>query len=331
MPGPGLLSQERANGVTRYIIGRIGQALLMILGVLFLVFMMLRITGDPTSLLAPREATQEQLDAARHAYGLDKPVITQFTDFATDAATLNFGTSIRYKQPVRKVIFARLPATLELAVAAMFFAIVIGIPLGVLAGMRAGSVWDSMSRGVGLLGQTIPNFWLSLVLIVVFAVNLRWFPSFGRNTMELGPFTVPDKSIVMPAFALGLFPMAQLLRFTRSSVLEIAGEDYVRIARSKGIRLPVIYSRHILRNALIPIISILSLQIGALIGGSLYIEAVFSWPGAGGLLAEAVNNRDFQLVQGIAFFSAIVVIVFALLADVLYTLADPRIRIGSKK
>jgi len=169
------------------------------------------------------------------------------------------------------------------------------------------------------------------VLIVVFAVNLRWFPSFGRNTMELGPFTVPDKSIVMPAFALGLFPMAQLLRFTRSSVLEIAGEDYVRIARSKGIRLPVIYSRHILRNALIPIISILSLQIGALIGGSLYIEAVFSWPGAGGLLAEAVNNRDFQLVQGIAFFSAIVVIVFALLADVLYTLADPRIRIGSKK
>ena len=303
----------------------------MIFGVLILVFMMLRITGDPTSLLAPREATQQQLDEARHAYGLDKPVVTQFTDFAKDAATLNFGSSIRYKQPVRDVIFARLPATLQLGVAAMFFAIVVGIPLGVLAGMRAGSIWDSLARGIGLLGQTIPNFWLSLLLIVVFAVNLGWLPSFGRNMMQVGPFSVPDQSIIMPAFALGLFPMAQLLRFTRSSVLEIANEDYIRIARSKGLRLPVIYVRHILRNALIPIISILSLQVGALIGGSLYIEAVFAWPGAGGLLAEAVTNRDFQLVQGIAFFSALVVIIFALLADVLYTIADPRIRIGSSK
>ena len=183
--------------------------------------------------------------------------------------------------------------------------------------------------GFGLLGQTIPNFWLSLVFIVVFAVELGWLPSFGRSTTSMGFLTIPDKSIILPAVALGLFPMAQLLRFTRSSVLEIVNEEYVRIARSKGLRAPVIYSRYILRNALIPLISVMSLQIGALLGGSLYIEAVFAWPGAGGLLAEAVSNRDFQLVQGIAFFGALIVILFSLLADVLYTVADPRIRVGT--
>ncbi len=315
--------------MTRYILGRVGQSALMVLGVLVLVFMMLRISGDPTNLLVPREATEEQREAAREIYGFDRPLPVQFGDFATDAAQLDFGDSLRYKTPVREVIFDRLPATIELALAAMFFAVIVGVPLGVLAGVKAGSRWDGMSRGIGLLGQTIPNFWLALVFIIVFAVELRWLPSFGRSTMQLGFWEVPDKSIILPAVALGLFPMAQLLRFTRSSVLEIVNEDFVRIARSKGLRPARIYLRYILRNALIPLISVMSLQIGALIGGSLYIEAVFAWPGAGGLLAEAVSNRDFQLVQGIAFFGALIVIVFSLLADILYTIADPRIRVGA--
>ncbi len=317
--------------MTRYILARVGQSMLMVLGVLALVFGMLRLTGDPTDLLAPREATEEQREEARKAYGLDRPITVQFADFATDAAQLDFGTSLRYKQPVRDIVFDRFPATVELAIAAMFFAMVIGIPLGVLAGVRAGTKWDSFSRGFGLLGQTIPSFWLSLVFIVVFAVELGWFPSFGRETMSIGFMDVPNSSIVLPALALGLFPMAQLMRFTRSSVLEIVNEDFVRIARSKGLKSHVIYTRHILRNALIPLISVLSLQVGALLGGSLYIEAVFSWPGAGGLLAEAVSNRDFQLVQGLAFFGALIVIVISLLADILYTVADPRIRMGASK
>ena len=315
--------------MTRYLAGRVGQSALLVLGVMVIVFSMLRVSGDPTNLLVPREATEEQRQAAREAYGLDKSVGEQFVNFVGDSARLDFGTSLRYKVPVREVIFDRLPATIELGLAAMFFAVVIGVPLGILAGTKAGDRWDSVARGFGLLGQTIPNFWLALVFIVVFAVQLGWLPSFGRGEMTLWFVTVPDKSIILPAVALGLFPMAQLLRFTRSSVLEIVNEDYVRIARSKGLRALVIYRRYILRNALIPLISVMSLQIGALLGGSLYIEAVFAWPGAGGLLAEAVSNRDFQLVQGIAFFGALIVILFSLLADVLYTVADPRIRVAT--
>ena len=315
--------------MTRYLVGRIGQSLLLVLGVMVIVFAMLRVSGDPTNLLVPREATQEQREAAREAHGLDKAVAEQFVDFVGHSARLDFGNSLRYKIPVREVIFDRLPATIELGIAAMAFAVAVGVPLGILAGVKAGGRWDGAARGFGLLGQTIPNFWLSLVFIVVFAVELGWFPSFGRSTTSMWFLTIPDDSIVLPAVALGLFPMAQLLRFTRSSVLEIVNEEYVRIARSKGLRAPVIYGRYILRNALIPLISVMSLQIGALLGGSLYIEAVFAWPGAGGLLAEAVSNRDFQLVQGIAFFGALIVILFSLLADVLYTVADPRIRVGT--
>ncbi len=312
----------------RYLVGRIGQALLLVLGVMVIVFLMLRVSGDPTNLLVPREATQEQREAARQAYGLDKTVVEQFVDFVADAARLDFGSSLRYKVPVREVVFDRMPATIELGLAAMALAVAVGVPLGILAGVKAGGRWDSAARGLGLLGQTIPNFWLALVFIVVFAVQLGWLPSFGRGTISMWFFTIPNQSIILPAVALGLFPMAQLLRFTRSSVLEIVNEEYVRIARSKGLRALVIYRRYILRNALIPLISVMSLQVGALLGGSLYIEAVFAWPGAGGLLAEAVSNRDFQLVQGIAFFGALVVIFFSLLADVLYTVADPRIRVG---
>lgn len=315
--------------MTRYVLGRVGQSILMVLGVMVLVFLMLRVSGDPTNLLVPREATEEQREAAREVYGLDQPLPLQFVDFAGDAATLDFGNSLRYKVPVREVILDRLPATIELGIAAMAIAVIFGVPLGILAGVKAGTRWDGAARGFGLLGQTIPNFWLSLVFIVVFAVTLGWLPSFGRSTMSVWFITGPDESIILPAFALGLFPMAQLLRFTRSSVLEIVNEDYIRIARSKGLRSPLIYSRYILRNALIPLISIMSLQVGALLGGSLYIEAVFAWPGAGGLLAEAVGNRDFQLVQGLAFFGALIVILFSLLADILYTMADPRIRVAT--
>ena len=315
--------------MTKYLVGRIGQSLLLVLGVMVIVFSMLRVSGDPTNLLVPREATQEQREAAREAHGLNRTVAEQFVDFVGDSARLDFGNSLRYKIPVREVIFDRMPATIELGVMAMAFAVAVGVPLGILAGVKAGGRWDGAARGIGLLGQTIPNFWLSLVFIVVFAVKLGWLPSFGRSTMSMWFLTIPDKSIILPAVALGLFPMAQFLRFTRSSVLEIVNEEYVRIARSKGLRAPVIYIRYILRNALIPLISVMSLQIGALLGGSLYIEAVFAWPGAGGLLAEAVSNRDFQLVQGIAFFGALIVILFSLLSDMLYTVADPRIRVGT--
>jgi ABC-type dipeptide/oligopeptide/nickel transport system permease component len=300
----------------------------MVIGLMVLVFVLVRLSGDPITLLAPRDATPDQVAEIRAAYGLDKPVIAQFGEFVVDAVQLDFGTSIRYKQPVREVALERMPATIQLGLAALFIAVCFGIPFGVLAGVRAGSRTDGAVRGVALLGQTVPDFWLSLVLILVFAVNLQWFPPFGRNTFTIAGITLPDESIVLPAVALALFPMAQLLRFTRSAVLEVVNEDYVRIARSKGMPARIVYPRYVLRNALIPLISVLSLQVGALISGSLYIENVFAWPGAGGLLAEAVSNRDIPLVQGLAFLGGVITIVFSVLADVLYSLADPRIRLG---
>ncbi len=315
----------------RYLLRRLGQSALMLVGLLVIVFGLLRLSGDPTNLIAPRDATPEQRAEIRAAYGFDRSIPVQFVDFAGDALRLDFGSSIRYKQPVRDIIVDRMPATLELGIVAVVFAMAIGIPLGVLAGVRPRRGVDGTTRGIALLGQTVPDFWLALVLILVFAVTLGWFPPFGRETFQLGPLTLPDESIILPAFALCLFPMAQLLRFTRSSVLEIVGEDYVRIARSKGIPTRLIYRRHILRNAMIPLISVLSLQVGALLAGSLYIEAVFSWPGAGGLMAEAVGNRDFPLVQGLAFLGGLITIVFSLLADMLYRLADPRIRLGAAR
>jgi ABC-type dipeptide/oligopeptide/nickel transport system permease component len=314
--------------MTRYLLRRLFQSFLMVIGLLVIVFFLVRLSGDPVSLLAPRDATPEQREEIRQAYGLDRPLPVQFGEFVVDAARFDFGTSIRFKQPVTEVALERMPATLELGVAALLLATVIGIPLGIIAGVRAGSRTDGTVRGFALLGQTVPDFWLALVLIVVFAVNLRWFPTFGRETMSLGPLTVPDRSIVLPAVALSLFPMAQLVRFTRSSVLEIVGEDYVRIGRSKGIPTRLIYSRYILKNTLIPLISVFGLIAGALLSGSLYIEAVFSWPGAGGLMAEAVGNRDFPLVQGLAFLGGLITIVFSLLSDVLYSVADPRVRVA---
>ena len=187
-----------------------------------------------------------------------------------------------------------------------------------------------LARGVGLIGQTIPNFWLALILISVFAVNLEWFPSFGRDTWRLfGIITLPTISVILPAFSLGLLTMGQLVRFTRSAVLEIRNEDFVRTAYSKGISPRKVYIRHVFKNDAIPLISILGVQFGYLLGGSIYIETIFSWPGLGNLLAEAIGTRDFALVQAIAFFTSIVVVMLNLLTDIAYGLADPRIKYGA--
>jgi peptide/nickel transport system permease protein len=312
----------------RYILSRLVQSGLMLLGVLLIIFLMLRLTGDPASLMVSRNATPEQIEAVREQMGFNRPLIVQFAEFVTGAVTGNFGMSIRHRQPALQLILGRLPATIELAVVALLIAMIIGIPLGLLGGSNPGSIWDMLSRSVGLIGQTIPNFWLALILIIVFAVNLRWFPSFGRETWEMLGVRFPTRSVVLPAFALGVFTMGQLVRFTRSAVLEIKSEDFVRTAYSKGLVDKHIYIRHILRNAAIPLISVIGVQFGYLLSGSIYIETIFSWPGLGNLLAEAIGNRDFALVQAIAFFASLVVITLSLLTDIAYGLADPRIRYG---
>jgi ABC-type dipeptide/oligopeptide/nickel transport system permease component len=312
----------------RYILSRLIQSFMILMGVLIIIFLMLQVTGDPVSLMVSRNASPEQIEAMRESLGFNRPMIVQFADFVGGVVQGDFGDSLRHKQPATKLILERLPATVELALTSLLMSMMIGIPLGLLGGSNPGSFWDTTARGIGLVGQTIPSFWLALILIVLFSVNLGWFPTFGRDTWTLLGITLPTKSVVLPAFALSLFTMGQLARFTRSAVLEIKNEDYVRTAYSKGLAHRRIYLGHILRNAAIPLISIVGVQFGYLLSGSIYIETIFSWPGLGNLLAESIGNRDFALVQAIAFFSSLVVVALNLLTDIAYGLADPRIRYG---
>ncbi len=312
-----------------YLLSKLFQSIATLVGVLLIVFFMLRLSGDPTALMVSRDATAEQMAIARQELGFDRPVLVQLGDFLAGALVGDFGTSMRYRQPATKLILARLPATVELATAALLLALLLGVPLGLLAGSNPGTVWDLVGRGIGLLGQTVPGFWLALILILVFAVNLQWLPSFGRETWALCcGIRLPTGSIVLPAFALSVFTLGQLVRFTRSAVLEVRGEDYIRTARSKGLTGRHIYLAHILRNVAIPLISLVGVQYSYLLSGSIYIETIFSWPGLGNLLAEAVGNRDFPLVQALAFFTSVVVVLLNLLTDVAYALVDPRIRYG---
>ncbi|HEX6383855.1 MAG TPA: ABC transporter permease [Anaerolineae bacterium] len=303
----------------RYLLSRLVQSALILIGVLLLVFLMVRVTGDPAALMVSREASPEQREAFREAMGFNRPLIVQFGDFVSGAVVGDFGSSLHHRRPALELILDRLPATVELAGVALLMALVIAIPLGLIGGSNPGSAVDSLARAVGLVGQTIPNFWLALILIIVFAVNLGWFPSFGRDT---------PASVVLPAFALGLATMGQLVRLTRSAVLEIRSEDYIRTAQSKGLSATAISFNHVFRNAAIALVSVIGVQFGYLLSGSIYIETIFSWPGLGNLLAQAVAGRDFPLVQAIAFFTSVVVIVLNLLTDVAYALIDPRIRYG---
>ena len=218
-----------------------------------------------------------------------------------------------------KLVLERLPATLWLASVALLYAMLVAIPLGLIGGFKPGSLADSLGRLVALSGQSIPNFWLAMMLILLFAVRLGWFPSFGRDEW---------KSVIMPAFVLGLPTMGRIVRLTRSSVLEIRSEDFIRTAYSKGLEPRVIYIKHVLRNVLIPLVSMIGVSFGYMLGGSIYIEAVFSWPGTGQLIQQAIGWRDFPLVQAIAVFVSVAVLALNLLTDIAYLIIDPRIRYG---
>lgn len=301
-----------------FFVRRLVESLLLMIGVLILVFFMVRMTGDPVSLIVPMDAPMEQREAFRRALGLDRPLPVQFAEYMTRAAVGDLGNSLRARRPNVELILARLPATVELAVAALVFAMIIALPLGLAGGMNPGTGVDRLARSVGLAGQTIPNFWLGMLLILFFAVQLRWLPSFGRDTLA---------SIVLPAVALGFAGMGQLVRLTRSAVLEVRASDYIRTARSKGLRPQRISMRHVLPNVAIPIVSVLGIQFTYLLGGSVYIEVVFAWPGLGTLLESAIRDSDFPLVQAITIFISAFAISIHLLTDLMYGWLDPRIRV----
>ena len=303
----------------RYFLSKLGQSVLLIFGVLLLVFTMVRVTGDPAALMMSREASPEDLEEFRERMGFNDPLLVQFGHFMSGAVVGDFGDSLHFKTPAMPMVMERLPATLQLALTALILAVVVGLPLGLVGGFNPGSFIDNIARSLALLGQSVPNFWLALIMISFFAVNLRWFPTFGRDEW---------KSVIMPAFVLGLPVMGQIVRLTRSSVLEIRGEDFIRTAHSKGLERKTIYIKHVFRNVAIPLVSVIGIQFGYLLGGSIYIEAIFAWPGMGQLLEQSIGWRDFPLVQALAVFTAVVVLGINLLTDMTYAIIDPRIRYG---
>ena len=301
----------------RYLTTKVFQSLILAFGVLILAFLMVRMTGDPTSLMLSRNASAAEREAFREAMGFNRPLLVQFMDWIGDIFQGNFGDSLHFKEPALTLVLQRLPATLKLAGIGLGFALIIGIPLGFWGGLKAGSFADTIGRVIALLGQSIPNFWLGLILILVFAQRLGWFPVFGADE---------PKSVVLPAFVISLPVMGELLRLTRSAVLEVHGEDFVRTAFSKGLYPRTIYLDHILPNVFIPLVSVIGVEFGYMLGGSIYIETVFSWPGMGQLVGQALGWRDFPLVQTIVVFTSIVVLSLNLLTDIIYAVLDPRMR-----
>lgn len=303
--------------MARFFLMRLLRSAALMIGILALVFAMVRLTGDPAALMLGRVATDEQRAAFREANGFNRPVHVQFFDYIGAIARGDLGMSLSLGLPNNTLIAQRLPATLELAVASLLIAIGIAIPLGVISGMLPRSPFDYLARLLGLAGQVIPSFWLGMILILVFAVQLRLLPSFGRDSFQ---------SLILPAVALGLGTMGQLVRLTRATVLEVRSENYIRTARAKGLPPQRIARDHIIPNTAIPLVSVIGVQFTYLLGGSVYIESIFSWPGLGSLLNNAINDSDFALVQAITIFIALFAISMNFVTDVLYSLLDPRTR-----
>lgn len=329
-----------------YLLKRLAVAVPTLIGVSILVFLMLQlIPGDPAQVMLYPKGTPEEIAELRHELGLDKPLHIQYIQWVTGAARLDLGNSVQTGEAVLEIIADRFPATIELTVAAMFIALVVGIPLGVFAAQKRNSFIDYLCITVSLFGVSIPVFWLGLMLIFVFAGILGWLPVSGRISMGV---SIPDitglyivdtllagrlslfwdalKHLILPAASLATVPLALVVRVTRSSMLDVLSEDYIRTARAKGLPYRKVIFKHALRNALIPVITVAGLKVGTLLGGAILTETVFAWPGIGLLVVNSIADRDYPLIQGIVFIIALVFIAINLLVDILYAYIDPRIR-----
>ena len=301
-----------------YLIRRLLQSILVLFGVSLVVFLILHLTGDPTLLLLPPDATAEEIHRFREAMGFNDPVLVQYLRFFRGAVQGNFGDSLRHGEPAFALVVERLPATLELTAAALLVALCLALPAGIISAVRRNTPLDYATTVVALLGQSMPTFWLGIMLILIFSVQLSLLPSSGRGDLE---------HLVLPAFTLGLFTTARITRLTRSGMLEVLGQDYIRTARAKGVsERPVIW-KHALKNASIPIVTIVGIELGTLLGGAVITETIFAWPGVGRLSVQAIFNRDYPVVQAAVFVLASTFVVVNLIVDIAYTYLDPRIRL----
>ena len=302
----------------RFLVRRLALTLPVLLGVATLVFALIHlIPGDPAQAILGETASAEDVAALRGKLGLDRPLIEQYGGFLRNAARGDLGTSLRSNAPVTQEITARLPATLELAAAAMFVAIGFSIPLGIIAAVRRGTMVDHAATTVALTGISIPNFWLGPLLALVFAVELGWLPVSGRGTLA---------HLVLPAISLGAALAAILARMTRASLLEELREPYVQAARARGASNARAVLRHAFRNSLIPVVTLIGLQFGAVLTGAVITETIFAWPGIGRLLIQSIGFRDYPIVQGCILFIAVTYVGMNLLTDLVYGVLDPRIR-----
>jgi len=301
-----------------YILKRLIRSLLVLLAVSLTVFILVRmIPGDPVRLMVSIEASDEDVERFRHQLGYDKPIYYQYFIYLGNIVKGDLGTSLRARRPVSEMIIERMPATIELALAATIISVLIAVPLGTMAAYMRGTAFDRIFMFLTMIGQSMPIFWLGILLIILFSVQLGWLPTSGRGSFS---------QLILPSVTLSTFFMALIARMTRSSVLEVLGQPYILTAVAKGLKNHVILFVHTIRNALIPVVTVLGLQIGTLLGGSVITETIFAWPGVGRLAVSAIYNRDYPLIQGTVLISAATFVIVNLLVDLSYLILDPKIK-----
>lgn len=303
--------------MARYFLSKVAEALIAVWGVLTIVFFVTRVLGDPTTLLLPIGATEAQLDALREQLGLSRPVIEQYIHYLTMIVRGDFGMSFQFQRPAMEVVLERMPATLELSFSAIVLGTLLGLAAGTIAALNRGKLAELVVMIFALLGQATPVFWLDIMLILLFAVELGWLPTGGRGSLA---------HTVLPALTLAIFVCASIARLLRSSLLDVLREDYVRTARAKGLMPRTIFVWHVARNALIPVVTMIGIIMGELLGGSVVTETVFAWPGIGRLIIQAIEAKDFPVIQAGVMLIAIVFVAINLLIDLAYGFLDPRIR-----
>ncbi|MCC6943881.1 MAG: ABC transporter permease [Thermomicrobiales bacterium] len=301
----------------RFVAVRLFHGVVVVFLAVTAVFFMLRLSGDPALLYVPIDTSPEEIEAVRERMGLNDPLVVQYAQFITDAAKGDFGDSTRQQRPATEVVLERLPATLELGVAALLIAMVVGIPLGVFASLHHGSFWDRIASLIAVLGQALPNFWLGLLLILAFSVSLNWLPTGGRGSLQ---------QLIMPAIALSAASMARYARLSRSIMLDVLHQDYIRTAHAKGLNPTRIITIHAFKNASISIVTITGLEVGRLLGGAVVVENVFAWPGLGRVTVQALENRDFAIVTFAVVLFAVLFTMANLLADLAYGWFNPQVR-----
>jgi ABC-type dipeptide/oligopeptide/nickel transport system permease component len=300
----------------QYLFKRLWHTVYVIIGISVISFFFIHLSGDPVMLMLPADASHQEIEDLRQQLGFNDPIYVQYLRFAWQALRGEFGQSLYYKIPAMQLIIERLPASLELAVAAMLIALVVAVPIGIISAVRRGSLLDMGSMFGALFGLSMPHFWLGIMLIMIFSVRLGWLPTSGRGTLA---------HLIMPSVALGLSLMAMFARLTRSVMLEVLSLDYIRTARSKGLKERIVISKHAFKNALIPLVTVAGMQFGFLLGGTVIIETVFAWPGVGRLVVQAIFNRDYPLVQAVVLVLAVIFVAVNFIVDMLYMYLDPQI------